>query len=89
VAIEIVCVSDSELEQLAKERGSRSIEARVVRQLRKYRAKDFQAYAFRVGRYYFAGSVPDAVTELAILALAAAPWRRARARRPRRRRGRR
>jgi hypothetical protein len=72
VTLEIVCVSDTELARLAKEGGSRSTEARIVKQLRKRRAKDYQAYAFRVGGYYVIGAVPDAVTELAILDLIAA-----------------
>ena len=72
MTLEIMCVSDSELARLAKEGGSRSTEARIVRQLRKRRAKDYQAYAFRVGGYYFIGAIPDALTELAILDLIAA-----------------
>jgi hypothetical protein len=72
MALEIVRVSDSELARLAKEGGSRSTEARIVKQLRKRRAKDYQAYAFRVGGYYVIGPVPDALTELAILDLVAA-----------------
>jgi len=72
VTLEIVCVSDSELARLAKEGGSRSTEARILKRLRKRRAKDYQAYAFRVGAYYFIGAVPDAITELAILDLIAA-----------------
>jgi hypothetical protein len=72
VTLEIVCVSDSELARLAKEGGSRSTEARILKRLRKRRAKDYQAYAFRVGAYYFVGAVPDAITELAILDLIAA-----------------
>jgi len=72
VTLKIMRVSDSELARLAKEGGSRSIEARIVKQLRKRRAKDYQAYAFRVGGYYFIGVTPDALTELAILDLIAA-----------------
>jgi hypothetical protein len=72
VTLEIVCVSDSELARVAKEGGSRSTEARIVKQLRKRRAKDYQAYAFRAGGYYFIGAIPDASTELAILDLIAA-----------------
>ena len=60
-------VSDEELVRLAKEGGPRSAEARIVRLLRKRRAKDYQAYAFRVGDRYFAGPTPDALTELAII----------------------
>jgi hypothetical protein len=68
VALEIVRVSDDELVKLAKVGGSRSTEARIVKQLRKRRAKDYQAYAFRVGNHYFIGCAPDARTELEILA---------------------
>ena len=71
MGIEIVRVSDAELARLAKEGGSRSTEARIVKQLSKRRAKDQQVYAFRVGGYYFIGPVPDSLTELAILELIA------------------
>jgi hypothetical protein len=42
-------VPDEELERLAKERGPSSVEARMVEELRKLRAKDRQIFAFRVG----------------------------------------
>jgi hypothetical protein len=61
--------------RLAKDRGRRSIEARIVRILRRRRAKDYQVYAFRVGNHYFTGPVRDARTELAIIDLVAvADW---------------
>jgi hypothetical protein len=64
VSIEIVRVSDIELAQLARTGGLRSIETRVLRRLRKRRARDYQAYAFALGGWhYFIGSVPDARTK--------------------------
>jgi hypothetical protein len=70
VAIEIVCVPDTELERLAEQAGSLSVEAEIVEELRERRAKDRQVYAFRLGDYYFIGSIPDARTELALIDLA-------------------
>jgi hypothetical protein len=67
----IVRVADDELARLAKQGGSRSVEARILRDLRRRRAKDYQAYAFRVGDHYFTGPIPDALTEHAILDLLA------------------
>jgi hypothetical protein len=67
MALEIVRVSDSELERLAEKGGSQSVEALIVKELCKRRAKDYQVYAFRVGDFYFTGPVPDARTELAII----------------------
>ena len=69
MSLHVMRVSDEELIQLAKEGGPRSIEARMVKDLRKRRAKDYQAYAFRVGDHYFTGPIPDALTEAAIIDL--------------------
>jgi hypothetical protein len=38
-------------------------------ELRRRRAKDHQEFAFRVGDYYFVGPMPDARTELALIAV--------------------
>ena len=70
MAIEIERISDAELERLAAQGGSLSVEASIVEELRERRAKDRQVYAFRVGDYYFTGPVPDARTELALIDLA-------------------
>ena len=67
MALEIVRVSDCELARLAEEGGSQSVEALIVKELRKRRSRDYQVYAFRVGDFYFTGPVPDARTELAII----------------------
>ena len=45
------------------------MEARVLMELRRRRAKDHQEFAFRVGDYYFVGPMPDARTELALIAV--------------------
>ena len=55
VAIEVVRVSDEELERLAKERGRLSLEAHIIDELRQFRSMDRQVYTFRVGNYYFTG----------------------------------
>jgi hypothetical protein len=49
--------------------GPVSVEARVLLELRRRRAKDDQEFAFRVGDYYFVGPMPDARTELALIAV--------------------
>ena len=49
--------------------GPVSVEARVLLELRRRRAKDHQEFAFRVGDYYFVGPMPDARTELALIAV--------------------
>jgi hypothetical protein len=67
---EVVKVSDKELEQLAKVRGPKSIEARVLARLRALRAKDRQVFAFRFGPYWIAGPTPDANTEAAMIEIA-------------------
>jgi hypothetical protein len=63
-------VPDEELERLALELGPSSIAARIVEDLRELRAKDRQAFAFRVGASWFTGPTPDAKTELWLLDLA-------------------
>lgn len=70
VATDLLPVPDAELERLALERGPLSVEARIMTELRKQRAKDRQVFAFRVGDYYFTGPVPDARTEIALVDLA-------------------
>ena len=57
-------VSDDELERLAAEAGPDSIEARTLDDLRRERAQDRQAFAFRIGEFYMVGPMPDAETEL-------------------------
>ena len=69
MADHVELVPDEELE-LAKERGSSSVEARMVEELRKLRAKDRQIFAFRVGASWFTGPTLDAKTELWLLDLA-------------------
>ena len=68
--VEIILVSDQELEQLVKERGTGSIEAMVLARLRRMRAKDRQVFAFRVGDYLATGPLPDARTEVRLIELA-------------------
>ena len=63
-------VSDENLVQLAEEAGEGSLEAQLLQELRRSRARDHQYFAFRVGEYYFTGPVPDARTEAELLALA-------------------
>jgi hypothetical protein len=70
VVPEIVRVLDEELARLAQEGGPLSVEARVLIELGKRRAKDRQVFAFRVGDYYYTGPIPDARTEIALLELA-------------------
>ena len=62
--LRLVRVPDDELARLARESGPRSVAARMIEDLRRRRAKDYQVYAFRAGSYYFTGPVPDALTEL-------------------------
>ena len=69
MAVEITRVPDLELEELARTGGPVSVEARVLLELRRRRAKDHQEFAFRVGDYYFVGPMPDARTELALIAV--------------------
>ena len=71
VVPEIVRVPDEELRRVAQEGGPLSVEARVLRELGKRRAKDRQVFAFRIGGdYYYTGPMPDARTEIALLELA-------------------
>jgi hypothetical protein len=70
MADEVEFVPDIELERLAEEHGPSSIEARIMEELRKLRAKDRQVFAFRVGPSWFTGATPDAKTELWLLDLA-------------------
>ena len=67
-AVELI--PDEELERLAIERGRSSIEARILQDLRKMRAKDRQTFAFRIGACWFTGPTPDRRTELWLLDLA-------------------
>lgn len=70
MADHVELVPDEELERLAKEHGPSSVEARMVEELQKLRAKDRQIFAFRVGASWFTGPTPDAKTELWLLDLA-------------------
>jgi hypothetical protein len=63
-------VPDEDLERLAMELGPSSIAARIVEDLRELRAKDRQAFAFRIGTSWFTGPTPDAKTEQWLLELA-------------------
>jgi hypothetical protein len=63
MASRLVQVPDQEVERLAKEHGSGSIEARVLTWLRFQRSKDWQVFAFRIGTDWITGPVPDARTE--------------------------
>ena len=60
---------DDELERLAGEHGPNSVEAIALENLRRERAQDKQAHAYRVGEFYIIGPPPDAATEM-ILSLA-------------------
>jgi hypothetical protein len=66
--MEVTPVSDLDLERLADVRGPSSVEAKVVKELRRKRARDHQVHVFQVGNYYFIGSTPDAQTELDMIA---------------------
>ena len=68
MAVEITRVPDLELEELARTGGPMSVEARVLMELHSRRANDHQQFAFRIGDYYFVGPMPDARTELALIA---------------------
>ena len=63
-------VPDEELEGLAQEAGPSSTAAAMLRQLKNYRAKDRQVFAFHINECFFIGPVPDAKTEADLLALA-------------------
>jgi len=64
---ELVPISDEEIERLAAEHGSTSIEAGTLEDLGSERAKDKQVFAFRLGRYYVVGPMPDAATDKAMV----------------------
>jgi hypothetical protein len=70
MAVEITCISDGELERLARVGGPHSVEVMLLTRLRRGRAKDRQFFAFRVGEYYFTGPTPDARTERKMIELA-------------------
>ena len=70
MTIEVVQVPDNVLALLASEKGPNSAEAQVLARLRLLRAKDRQVFAFRFGDFLIAGPVPDARTELAMIAIA-------------------
>jgi hypothetical protein len=55
-------IRDAELAMLAKEGGRSSAEAKVLRQLRKARAKDRQFEVVRIGDTYLVGPPADLVT---------------------------
>ena len=63
-------VPDEVLERLAAEEGPRSIPARVLKGLRRKRARDRQVFAYRVGNYWITGPLMDARTEAALIDLA-------------------
>jgi hypothetical protein len=46
---ELVQVPDAEVERLARELGPRSFAAEILAELRFYRARDRQVFAFRFG----------------------------------------
>ncbi|KAB2919903.1 MAG: hypothetical protein F9K29_03300 [Hyphomicrobiaceae bacterium] len=57
-------IEDDELERLAAEAGPDSLEAKTLDDLRRERAQDRQAFAFRIGEFYLVGPMPDAETDL-------------------------
>jgi hypothetical protein len=61
---------DAALEFAASVLGADSIEAEVLANLRRDRARDRQVHAFRCGEWWMIGPMPDAITELAIIELA-------------------
>ena len=67
MATELVSISDEELQQLAQEGGPLSLEAYIIKELSRRRAKDHQAYAFRIGDSYYTGPIPDAQTESVLI----------------------
>ena len=66
--MEVTRVSDLDLERLADVRGPSSVEAKVVKELRRKRARDHQVHVFKAGKYYFIGPALDTQTELDIIA---------------------
>jgi hypothetical protein len=63
-------IPDEVLEHLALEGGPKSVPARILRGLRRLRARDWQVFAFRVGNYWITGPLMDARTEAALIDLA-------------------
>jgi hypothetical protein len=63
-------VADEELEQLAEAAGPSSTAAAMLRAIKQYRAKDRQVFAFRINDHFFVGPLPDARTEVDLLAMA-------------------
>jgi hypothetical protein len=70
MTLEVMRIPDDEREHLADEHGPFSIEAKLLRELRKGRARNRQVFAFHVGDYYFTGPMPDARAEQALIRLA-------------------
>jgi hypothetical protein len=70
MSITVELVPDGLLQRLAKTAGPLSIEFQVWSALVDQRARDRQVSAFRVGTYWFTGSLLDARTEAALLAAA-------------------
>jgi hypothetical protein len=68
--LQLEFVPDDVLEELASEAGPQSIPARMLKGLRRERARDRQVYAFRVGNYWVTGPFMDAKTEVALIGLA-------------------
>jgi hypothetical protein len=66
----IKVVPDEELQRLAQEAGPTSTAASMLRELKAFRAKDRQYFAFHLDEYFFIGPMPDAETEADLLALA-------------------
>jgi hypothetical protein len=67
MAMDVILVGDELLTITAKKKGPRSIEAKVLSELRLERARDRQQFAFRCGGLWFVGAVPDARTERAMV----------------------
>jgi hypothetical protein len=63
-------IPDEVLEHLASKAGPQSIPARMLRGLRKLRARDRQVFAFRVGNYWITGPLMDARTEAVLIEIA-------------------
>ena len=70
MSLEVLQVSDEALELVAALLGADSIEAEVLANLRRDRARDRQVHAFRCGEWWMICPMPDAITELAIIELA-------------------
>ena len=58
--LEMVLVSDEDLQRLAQERGPTSAEAQALAQLKSQRGQDLQVHCFRVGDTYLTGPLPEA-----------------------------